>query len=114
MELREVAEAFRRPKPGNRLQQNKLYPLVLKRFHQPGIFGLVVQGVIGLSRRENSLGGASDRKERQLALLWVLNQSDGTRSLLDIAERAGHPFHLIRDAADSLLLHELLAVEVAE
>ena len=62
----------------------------------------------------DSLGGTSDRKERQLALLWVLNQSDGTRSLLDIAERAGHPFHLIRDAADSLLLHELLAVEVAE
>lgn len=49
-----------------------------------------------------SLGGGSAGKERQLALLWVLNQSDGTRSLLEIAERSGMPFARIREAADAL------------
>ncbi|MGB7603114.1 MAG: DUF4910 domain-containing protein, partial [Candidatus Sulfotelmatobacter sp.] len=38
------------------------------------------------------------------ARLWVLNFSDGEHSLLDIAERSGLPFSVIRDAAD--LLHE--------
>ncbi len=36
------------------------------------------------------------------SLLWVLNQSDGTKSLLDIAERAAYPFAAIRDAANAL------------
>ena len=59
----------------------------------------------------DALGGANDRKERQLALLWVLNQSDGEHSLLDIAERSGQPFHMIREAADQLFACELLAKE---
>ena len=40
--------------------------------------------------------------DEQLAMLWVLNQSDGTTSLLDIAERAGLPFAVIREAARAL------------
>ena len=36
-------------------------------------------------------GGQQQVPERQLALLWVLNQSDGTVSLPDIAEMAGLP-----------------------
>ena len=43
-----------------------------------------------------------------MAMLWVLNQSDGGPSLVDIAERAGMPFELIRKAADALLAHGLL------
>ncbi len=50
----------------------------------------------------DALGGANDRKERQMALLWVLNQSDGRHSLLDIADRAAIPFHRIESAAKSL------------
>ncbi len=57
----------------------------------------------------DSLGGANDRHERQMALLWVLNQSDGGPSLLDIAERSGLPFPMIRQAADQLLAAGLLA-----
>lgn len=38
----------------------------------------------------------------QLAMLWALNLSDGTSSLLDIAERSGMPFKSIRSAADVL------------
>jgi aminopeptidase-like protein len=56
-----------------------------------------------------SLGGAADKREAELALLWVLNQSDGRTSLLDVAERSGVPFGRLRQAADLLLEHELLA-----
>lgn len=55
-----------------------------------------------------STGGYQDIPNRQLALLWVLNQSDGSASLLDIAERAGLPFDVLAQAADDLLAVELL------
>ena len=54
-----------------------------------------------------TVGGAS-LPGFELALLWVLNFSDGEHSLLDIAERAGVPFATIRGAADALLAAELL------
>jgi aminopeptidase-like protein len=38
----------------------------------------------------------------ELALLWVLNMSDGASSLLDIAERSDLEFSVIKKAADSL------------
>lgn len=44
------------------------------------------------------------------AMLWVLNQSDGSNSLLDIAERSRLPFQAIADAADALLKGKLLQV----
>jgi aminopeptidase-like protein len=52
-----------------------------------------------------SVGGGSST---EAALLWVLNLSDGQHSLLDIAIRAGIPFRAIREAADSLVEHDLL------
>jgi aminopeptidase-like protein len=54
------------------------------------------------------MGGNVDAAERELALLWVLNQSDGTRSLLDIAERAQLPFEMVHDAAAALIDADLL------
>jgi aminopeptidase-like protein len=53
--------------------------------------------------------GGPDPGTEQLALLWVLNQSDGTRSLLDVARRSGLPFDAIRDAAAQLEAAGLLA-----
>lgn len=53
-----------------------------------------------------SLGGTA--KDAEMALLWVLNYSDGEHSLLDIAERADLPFSAIREAADRLLATDLL------
>jgi aminopeptidase-like protein len=47
--------------------------------------------------------------DMQLALLWVLNLSDGTNTLLDVAERARLPFRAVRAAADVLLQHGLLS-----
>ena len=54
------------------------------------------------------LGGNVEAAEMELALLWVLNQSDGTRSLLDIAERANTRFELVHSAAELLLRADLL------
>jgi len=44
----------------------------------------------------------------QIAMLWVLNLSDGHHSLLDIAERSDTSFKQIREAADSLHQAKLL------
>ena len=49
-------------------------------------------------------GGSSKEK----ALLWVLNQSDGEHSLLDISDRSGLPYAAVREAADALREHALL------
>ncbi|MFI7043778.1 DUF4910 domain-containing protein [Streptosporangium sandarakinum] len=55
-----------------------------------------------------SLGGRSDTKRAQMAMLWVLNLSDGDHGLLDIAERSGLPFHVVADAARDLRAAGLL------
>jgi aminopeptidase-like protein len=44
----------------------------------------------------------------ELALLWVLNLSDGRHNLLDIATRAGIPFAQVSRAARVLTEHDLL------
>lgn len=56
------------------------------------------------------IGGDDGGRERELALLWVLNLSDGVHDLLSIAERARLPFSRIREAADRLLEADLLAL----
>jgi len=54
------------------------------------------------------LGGNVDKKAAEFAMLWVLNQSDATHSLLDIAERSGMHFDDIERAAHLLLSAGLL------
>jgi aminopeptidase-like protein len=61
-------------------------------------------GKRGLYRVMGGVEGGVD----ELALLWVLNLSDGTHSLLDIAARSGCAFDTIKHAADTLLEHHLL------
>ncbi|MGH9537132.1 MAG: DUF4910 domain-containing protein [Terriglobales bacterium] len=55
-----------------------------------------------------AMGGHRDEKLQETAMLWVLNQADGTHSLLDIAERSKLAFDVIKDAADMLRKHDLL------
>jgi aminopeptidase-like protein len=55
-----------------------------------------------------SVGGQKEGALNEMALLWVLNLSDGQHSLLDIAERAGTPFETIYAAAQALAHHGLL------
>ena len=53
-------------------------------------------------------GGAAHGPEAQRAVLWVLNLSDGSHSLLDVAWRSGLPFAAVRGAADRLVEAGLL------
>ncbi|MBT8123867.1 MAG: DUF4910 domain-containing protein [Gammaproteobacteria bacterium] len=48
-------------------------------------------------------GGVKDVNQRSLAMLWVLNQSDGRNSLLDIAIRSGLAFESIYEVSKDLL-----------
>jgi aminopeptidase-like protein len=56
-----------------------------------------------------AISGQQNIAVDQMALLWVLNLSDGDHSLLDIAERARLPFRSIHAAAQILAEHDLLA-----
>ena len=70
--------------------------------------GIGVQTQLGKRGLYDSVGGRSDAESFQLAMLWLLNLSDGAPDLLDIALRAGLPFGVIRDAADALVRADLL------
>ena len=56
----------------------------------------------------SGLSGNKDPQTTEMALLWVLNLSDGEHSLLDIAERSGLPFDEIHTAAHALSQTDLL------
>jgi aminopeptidase-like protein len=55
-----------------------------------------------------SVGGRSHAQARQMAMLWVLNLSEGAHSLLDVAERSKVPFTDLRQAAADLAAAGLL------
>src|SRR5258708_14927089 len=55
-----------------------------------------------------AIGGDKDAAAANMAMLWILNQSDGTNSLLDIAERAKLPFAVVHRTANLLSDHGLL------
>jgi aminopeptidase-like protein len=61
-------------------------------------------GKRGLYRRV----GGKDIAAENMAMLWVLNLSDGANSLLDIAERSKLPFEIVLRAARLLEAHDLL------
>jgi len=65
---------------------------------------LAPKGEPQLGRRGlyGAVGGQSHAVAGQMAMLWVLNQSDGTRSLLDVAERSKLPFAELCTAARAL------------
>jgi aminopeptidase-like protein len=56
-----------------------------------------------------TIGGDAEQKISELAMLWVLNLSDGNYGLLDIAEKSKLKFNIIKNAADALVKHDLLA-----
>jgi aminopeptidase-like protein len=63
---------------------------------------------LGRRRLYGPIGGAAEAEGAQMAMLWVLNLSDGRHTLLDIAERAGLGFGAVRTAAEQLHSHQLL------
>jgi aminopeptidase-like protein len=56
----------------------------------------------------SAFGGRKETKASEMAMLWLLNLSDGSHSLLDIAERSGMQFHIISAVAMVLQEHGLL------
>jgi aminopeptidase-like protein len=54
------------------------------------------------------VGGQADAALSEMAMLWVLSFSDGSHSLLDIAERSGVAFGALARAASILEEHGLL------
>ena len=70
-----------------------------RRFTNLSPYGEPQLGRRGLYR---SAGGAVDTPEDERALLWVLNQSDGHATLLDIARRSGLTYEVIRRSAERL------------
>jgi aminopeptidase-like protein len=54
------------------------------------------------------VAGKSELPNFELALLWVLNQSDGCHGLLEIAEKSGIDFQVIETAARALQERGLL------
>lgn len=62
-------------------------------------------GKRGLYRK---IGGIVESPDTELAVLWVLNLSDASHSLLDIAEQAQMSFELIAAAAETLFRAGLL------
>jgi aminopeptidase-like protein len=76
-----------------------------KRYWNTNPFGEPQLGKRGLY---GEFGGRKDANAYEMAMLWVLNLSDGEHSLLDIADASGYAFSLIQDVAELLFKHELL------
>lgn len=55
-----------------------------------------------------TLGGEQNKKMGEMAMLWILNYSDGNHSLLDIAERSNIEFRVIHQVACRLQEADLL------
>ena len=55
-----------------------------------------------------AIGGNNDARLDQMAMLWTLNLSDGRHDLLDIAEKAGIAFDIIKRTANILVENSLL------
>ncbi len=55
------------------------------------------------------IGGDRKKGFDQMSMLWVLNLCDGSYSLLDISERSGYEFSVIKNAAKALLQNGLLS-----
>jgi aminopeptidase-like protein len=56
------------------------------------------------------MGGDSDAGFDQMSMLWVLNMSDGSHSLLDIADRSGYPVTIVQNAVMALLHKDLIRI----
>ncbi len=80
------------------LEKNKrymnLYPKGEPQLGRRGLYG--------------AIGGESDQKDLQMALLWVLNLSDGRHDMIDISQRSHIPIRFILKATDLLVSSGLI------
>jgi aminopeptidase-like protein len=71
-------------------------------------------GEPALGRRGLYRTGGDDAHRENLARLWVLNLADGSHTLLDIADRSGMRFEVLREAAAELAAQGLLVTSSEE
>jgi aminopeptidase-like protein len=82
------------------LEQNKTY-LNLNPKCEPQLGKRGLYSMIGAQKDGNE-------NNEETAFFWVLNLSDGKHSLLDISERSGFKFEIIKKTADILHSNDLL------
>lgn len=61
----------------------------------------------------SAIGGDQDKAVKQLAMLWVLNQSDNTKSLLDIQKLSGIGIKVLYEAALLLEKNSLIKSKIS-
>ena len=76
-----------------------------RRYQNLAPYGEPQLGRRGLYR---AVSGQTRQPLVEKAMLWVLNYSDGSHSLLDVARRSALPFSVVRQAAERLMAVELL------
>jgi aminopeptidase-like protein len=93
------------------LETCKLFVTVME--HDARYLNLSPKGEPRLGKRGlyGAVGGAGPA-EREHAMLWLLNQSDGSKSLLDIARRSEMRFEALLEAARALEEAGLLSSQV--
>jgi aminopeptidase-like protein len=81
-----------------------------------GFVNLAPKGEPQLGRRGlyRQTGGGKEAGRSEMAMLWVLNYSDGEHDLLDIADRSGLPFRDVNSAARALQASGLLGSKESE
>jgi aminopeptidase-like protein len=97
--------------PQHILQSLEMYRRVVELLEQNRVYRNLnpkCEPQLGRRGLYSSLGGRQDTKRVEMAMLWVLNQSDGHHSLLDITEKSGLLFGEVREAAQLLYDHNLL------
>ena len=98
-------------KPENLAGSYSMYLAVLKRLENNKKYvnqNPKCEPQLGKRGLYDTLYGQDNSKTLQLAMLWVLNLSDGKHTIMDISERAGLEFDLIKKAVDALAEHNLL------
>jgi aminopeptidase-like protein len=56
----------------------------------------------------SNVGGDHTGKDVQMAMLWMLNYSDGSHTVLDICEKSGLDYNVIQVAIKKLVESKLL------
>ncbi len=96
-------------KPGKLKESFELYKRIVEVIEQNQTYlNLSPKGEPQLGRRGLYNSVAGNIKEYELALLWVLNMSDGNNSLIDIAIKSKLPFNTIYKASQDLVNVNLL------
>lgn len=86
----------------NKVKSNNNIPIFLNLFPK-------CEPQLGKRGLYQKIGGMKNAKHNKLAMLWVLNQSDGKHTLAEIAEKSKIEYQVLHKTAKLLQEHDLLA-----